>query len=51
MVVLSRGWIRWLTGIILGSLVMALLGGCGKSDNRRFPNLPADHPKNKPVIW
>ncbi len=49
--VLSRVWVRCVAGVLLGSLVLALLGGCGQTDNRRFPNLPADHPKNKPVIW
>lgn len=53
MLVWSRARVggRWLSSLILAALVMALLGGCGEADNRRFPNLPADHPKNQKVWW
>ena len=49
--VISRRGVRWLSGFTLAALVLAVLSGCGQTDNRRFPNLPADHPKNQKVWW
>jgi len=42
---------RWLSVLVLGTLAMILLGGCGERDDRRFPDLPASHQLNQRPIW